>query len=89
MRTAVLRYLINLCFPPRVRYGRRRAPQGRFGDARFTSFMTQNNRGGTRNTNLHDAALRGRKFMKNILRLTLLGGGAWVVLESAKALSVF
>jgi hypothetical protein len=40
-------------------------------------------------TDIHDVVLRGRKFMRNALRLALVGGGAWVVLESAKALSVF
>jgi len=27
--------------------------------------------------------------MKNLFRLALFGGGAWVVVESAKALAVF
>jgi hypothetical protein len=37
----------------------------------------------------HDAMLKGRKAMKAVLRVGLALGGAWVVLESAKALSVF
>ena len=40
-------------------------------------------------TDLHDTVLKGRKFVKNLFRLGLVGGCAWVVLESAKALSVF
>ncbi len=67
--------------------GPARHGRGRFRDGRFGSFMAQNNR--PRNTDRHDAMLRGRKFAKNVLKLTLLGGGAWIVLESAKALSVF
>jgi hypothetical protein len=39
--------------------------------------------------NLHDAVLRGRKLLRKVLRFALAGGGAWVVLESAKALSIF
>ncbi len=40
-------------------------------------------------TDFHDAVLRGRKWVKTFFRLGLAGGCAWVVLESAKALSVF
>jgi hypothetical protein len=37
----------------------------------------------------HDAILKGRKVVKSLLALGLALGGAWVVIESAKALSVF
>jgi hypothetical protein len=33
--------------------------------------------------------LRGRKFVKTLFRLAVGGGCAWVILESARALSVF
>lgn len=62
--------------------------RGRFREPRFASFMAQNNRKRL-DTDLHDAVLQGRKVMKNLFRLALAGGCAWVVLESAKALSVF
>jgi len=84
----VLRFLLNLCHRPAVRFGLHRDPRGRFRDPRFVSFMTQSNRKAL-DSDFHDAVLRGRKFMRHILRLALLGGCAWVVLESAKALSVF
>jgi hypothetical protein len=84
----VLRVLLNLCHRPAVRFGLRRDPRGRFRDPRFVSFMTESNHKAL-DTDFHDAVLRGRKFVRHILRLALLGGGAWVVLESAKALSVF
>jgi len=38
---------------------------------------------------MHDVVLRARKWMKVLFRLGLAGGCAWVVLESARALSVF
>lgn len=41
------------------------------------------------NTDLRDAVLQGRKTMKHLFRAALIGGGAWVVVESARALSVF
>ena len=50
--------------------------------------MASNNRKAL-NTDLQDAALRGRKIMRNVFRFALVGSAAWVVLESAKALSVF
>jgi hypothetical protein len=40
-------------------------------------------------TDLHDAVLKGQKVMKNVLRVGVALGAAWVVLESAKALTVF
>ena len=86
--TAVLRFLLTLCHRPAIRFGLVRDPRGRFRDPRFASFMLQSNRKPL-DTDLHDAVLRGRKMMRNVFRLALVGGVAWVVLESAKALSVF
>jgi hypothetical protein len=84
----VLRALLNLCHRPAVRFGMRRDPRGRFRDPQFVSFMAQTNKRKL-NTDMHDAVLRGRKLMRNVLRLSLASGAAWVVLESAKALSAF
>jgi hypothetical protein len=41
------------------------------------------------NTDFQDAVLRGRKLAKQALLLLVAAGAAWVVLESAKALSIF
>lgn len=84
----MLRALLNFCHRPGLRFGLRRDPRGRFRDPQFASFMGQNNRAKL-DTDFHDTVLRGRKLMKNLFRLALIGGGAWVVVESAKALSVF
>jgi hypothetical protein len=84
----VLRLLLNLCHRPAIRFGLRQDPRGRFRDPRFASFMRDSNRGRV-DTDFHDTVLRGRKFAKNLLKLALFGGGAWIVLESAKALSIF
>ena len=85
---AVFRVLLNLCHRPAVRFGLRRDPRGRFRDPRFASFLAESNRGGN-DSDFHDTLLRGRKLMRNLLRLSVAGGGAWILLESAKALSVF
>ena len=84
----MLRFLLNLCHRPVVRFGLRRDLRGRFRDPQFVSFMGQTNRKAL-NTDLHDAVLRGRKLARLLLKFALAGGCAWIVLESAKALSVF
>jgi hypothetical protein len=50
--------------------------------------MAQGNRKAL-DTDVHDTVLRGRKMMRRLIALGLAGGAAWVVLESAKALSMF
>lgn len=84
----MLRALLNLCHRPAIRFGLRRDTRGRFRDPRFASFMHESNRRRV-DSDLHDAVLKGRKVMKNLLRLGLAGGCAWVALESAKAFSIF
>ncbi len=84
----VLRFLLNLCHRPSLRLGLRRDSRGRFRDPQFVSFMAQSNRRQL-NSDAHDAVLRGRKLMRTVFRLAVAGGCAWVVLESAQALSVF
>lgn len=84
----MLRYLLNLCHRPAIRFGLRSDTRGRFRDPRFASFMLASNRRPL-DSDFHDAVLKGRKLVKNLFRLGLAGGCAWIVLESAKALSVF
>ena len=84
----MLRVLLNLCHRPAVRFGLARDSRSRFRDPKFASFMARSNRK-MLDTDFHDAVLRGRKLFRNLLRLAIAGGGAWIVLESAKALSTF
>jgi hypothetical protein len=84
----VLRAWLNFWRRPAIRFGLQRDRRGRFRDPRFASFIAQSNRRSL-DTDLHDAVLKGRKLMKHLFRLGLALGGAWVVLESARALSVF
>lgn len=84
----MLRVLINFCRRPAIRFGLRRDPRGRFREPRFASFMAEGNRRPLDN-DMHDAVLKGRKAVKNVFLAALALGGAWVVIESAKALSVF
>ena len=84
----VLHFLLNLCRRPAIRFGLQRDPRGRFRDPRFASFMADSNRRPL-DHDMHDAILKGRKAMKTLLRVGLALGGAWIVIESAKALSIF
>ena len=78
----------NLFHRPAIRFGLPRDSRGKFRDPRFLSFISQSNRK-TLNTDFQDAVLRGRKVLRYALVALLVGGGAWVLLESAQALSMF
>jgi hypothetical protein len=84
----MLRALLNLLHRPTLRFGMKRDSSSRLRDPRFVSYLSQSNRKAL-DTDFHDAVLRGRKLARNLFRLALAGGCAWVVVESAKALSVF
>ena len=82
---AILKSLVHR---PSVRFGLRRDGRGRFRDPRFVSFISQTNRKAL-NTDIADALLQGRRFVRVGLTVALVGGCAWVLIESAKALSMF
>jgi len=62
--------------------------RGKFRDPRFVSFISESNRK-TINTDFHDAVMKARKLLRYALVAAVACGGAWVVLESAHALSMF
>uniref|UniRef100_UPI004049FDBE hypothetical protein n=1 Tax=Cephaloticoccus sp. TaxID=1985742 RepID=UPI004049FDBE len=78
----------NLLHRPTIRMGMARDSRGHLRDPRFVSFMAQTNRK-TLDTNFHDTVIRGRRLLRHGLVLLVAVGFAWVVIESAKALSVF
>lgn len=84
----MLRALKNLFHRPAIRMGMARGRRGGLRDPRFVSFMSHNNRPKL-DTNFHDNVIRGRRVLRHVLVLVVAGGCAWVVLESAKAISVF
>jgi len=65
-----------------------RDDRGRLRDPRFASFMSVTNRKPV-NTDFQDAVLMGRRLVRRALLIGVALGGAWVVVESAQALSVF
>jgi hypothetical protein len=84
----MLSLLKNLFHRPVIRFGLARRGHGRFRDPRLVSFISQSNRKAL-NTDFKDAVLRGRRMFRYALVAALVGGGAWVLVESAKALSMF
>lgn len=85
----MLRALQNLFHRPAVRFGLARDARSRLRDPRFVSFMAQSNQHRSVNSDLQDAVMRGRRLAKQGLIVLLAAGAVWVVIESAKALSVF
>lgn len=73
---------------PALKLGLVEDARGPCRNARFVSFMAQSNRKAL-DTDFHDTVLRGRKLMRRGLVLLAGLGGAWVLVESARALTVF
>jgi hypothetical protein len=84
----MLRVALNLLHRPALRFGLAQDSRSKLRDPRFVSYLSQSNRK-MLDTDFHDAVLRGRKFMRGLLRVAIAAGCAWIVVESAKALSVF
>ncbi len=78
----------NFFHRPAIRFGMACDSRGKFRDPRFVSFISESNRK-TLNTDFQDAVLRGRKLFRFALVAALGCAAAWVVLESAHALSMF
>ena len=57
-------------------------------NAQFVSYLTES---GFRQVNpdRYESSLRRRRLVKRALFWMLVGGGAWIVIESARALSMF
>ena len=84
----MLRVIMNLFHRPTIRSGMTRDPRGQFRNPRFLSFIAQSNRT-TLDTHFQEAVLRSRKLLRQAFVVLLVGGCAWVVVESAKAFSMF
>ena len=82
------RFFRALRHRPAVRFGLARDGRGRLRDPQFVSFVALSNRK-MLDTDFQDAVLRGRKVVRRVIQGLLVFGGAWIVLESARALSVF
>lgn len=61
----------------------------RLRNAQFVSFMTESHSLRAWSSDRYDNRLRWRKRLKAFLVLAMTAGGAWVVIESARALTMF
>ncbi|WP_044891536.1 hypothetical protein [Opitutus terrae] len=84
----MLRFLLNSCRRPPIRFGLARDTRGAHRNASFASFLAQSNRNPL-DSHRHGAILRSRRFARQVLFVALACGAAWVVVESAKALTTF
>lgn len=84
----MIRTLLNVLRRPAIRSGMVHGSRGPVRNPRFVSFIAQNNRK-TLDTDFHDTLLRGRRLARQALYIVVGAGCAWVVVESAKAISMF
>jgi hypothetical protein len=88
----MLRVLKNLFHRPAIRMGRvdnSRINPTRLRNAQFVSFMSESGTLSPYHTDRYDARLKRRKLMKGLLGATVTAGAAWIVIESARALTIF
>ena len=86
------RMLKNLFRRPPIRMGRvdnSRIQRTAIRNAGFVSFMSDNRCMTRRGSDHHETRLRRLRFAKVVAYLTMGAGGAWVVVESVKALTLF
>jgi hypothetical protein len=84
----MFRVLQHLFHRPAIRLGVMDDARGLCRNPRFVSFMIESNRKPI-DTSFHFTLLHGRRLLRRAITLTLAGGGVWILLESARALSVF
>jgi len=84
--------LKSLFHRPAIRMGRvdnSRIQTTRLRNAQFVSFMSQNASMAPFSTDRYDSKLRRRKRYKAVFALAIVVGLAWIIIESASALSMF
>jgi hypothetical protein len=84
--------LKNLFHRPAIRMGRvdnSMIQTTRLRNAQFVSFMSQCDSLAPMSTDRYDLKLRRRKFLKAVLFLGMIAGCAWIIIESAHAISMF
>jgi len=90
-----LQTLKNLFHRPAIRMARAnnsRIQRGQRSSVRnegFVSYISENGCLRARNTDSHDTRVRRARLAKNLALAALGAGGMWIVLESARALTLF
>jgi len=84
--------LKNLFHRPAIRMGRvdnSLIQTTRLRNAQFVSFMSQSDSLAPMSMDRYDTKLRRRKRLKTALVLAMIAGAAWVIIESAHAITMF
>jgi len=88
-----LQMLKNLFHRPAIRMARvnnvRTQRRSSIRNEGFVSYLTETGGLRPRNTDNYDARLRRMKLLKKLAVGALSAGGLWVVIESARALTLF
>lgn len=61
----------------------------RLRNAQFVSFMSQSESLAPFCSDRYESKLRRRKFVKTALLASLIAGAAWIIIESASAITMF
>ena len=88
----MIRVFKNLFHRPAIKMGRvdnSRIHTTRLRNAQFVSFISESGSLQPFSTDRYDARLRRRKLLKAVLATSVAAGAAWVLLESAHALTMF
>ncbi len=89
----MLPLLRNLFRRPAIRMGRVVGSQRRDGsplrNAQFVSFIAQSGSLASFSSDRYEGRMRWQKRFKTLLMLGTVGGLAWLIVESAKALTMF
>ncbi len=88
----MIRVFKNLFHRPAIKMGRvdnSRIHTTRLRNAQFVSFISESGSLQPFSTDRYDARLRRRKMIKAVLATSVAAGAAWVLLESAHALTMF
>jgi hypothetical protein len=88
----LFRWLKNLFRRPPIQMGRvdnSRIHRTRLRNAQFVSFIAESGSLQGWSSDRYESQLRWRKRIKAFLGLCIASGGAWVIIESARALTLF
>lgn len=80
--------LKRLFHRPALTFGLGEDCRSRFRNPRFASYLAQHDTR-SRNSDAYDARLRARRWVQRGLLAAAILAGAWIVVESAQAISMF
>lgn len=88
----MVRVFKNLFHRPTIRFGsvdNSRIATTPIRNSLFISFITETGCYRSRHVDRHEAHMRRRKLAKGLLLIAIGAASAWIIIESAKALTMF